>query len=170
MAVTASTTVPAPVEQVVATFADEAFVRHVAEKAGATLESFEVSGATTGAFTVTTVRAMSSERLPEVARRFVGASVHLTQTDAYEAPAADGSRVVRSDITVASLTVSGSADQTLRAQGEHGLGFCNITKCCTEVCPEHIKITDNALIPMKERVADRKYDPIVWLGNKLFRR
>ena len=57
-----------------------------------------------------------------------------------------------------------------QAQEQHGLGYCNITKCCTEVCPEHIKITDNALIPMKERVADRKYDPVVWLGNKLFRR
>lgn len=56
------------------------------------------------------------------------------------------------------------------AQEAHGLGYCNITKCCTEVCPEHIKITDNALIPMKERAADRKYDPVVWLGNKLFRR
>lgn len=56
------------------------------------------------------------------------------------------------------------------AQEEHGLGYCNITKCCTEVCPEHIKITDNALIPMKERAADRKYDPVVWLGDKLFRR
>ncbi|MFE7743255.1 succinate dehydrogenase/fumarate reductase iron-sulfur subunit [Nocardia sp. NPDC057455] len=61
-------------------------------------------------------------------------------------------------------------DRTELAQDEHGLGLCNITKCCTEVCPEHIKITDNALIPMKERVADRKYDPLVWLGNKLFRR
>ena len=56
------------------------------------------------------------------------------------------------------------------AQDVHGLGFCNITKCCTEVCPEHIKITDNALIPMKERVVDRRYDPLVWLGNKIFRR
>lgn len=62
------------------------------------------------------------------------------------------------------------ADRRGQAQDEHGLGLCNITKCCTEVCPEHIKITDNALIPMKERVADRKYDPLVWLGNKLFRR
>ncbi|MBF6176421.1 succinate dehydrogenase/fumarate reductase iron-sulfur subunit [Nocardia blacklockiae] len=62
------------------------------------------------------------------------------------------------------------ADRRDMAQDEFGLGYCNITKCCTEVCPEHIKITDNALIPMKERVADRKYDPIVWLGNKLFRR
>ncbi|WP_019630076.1 succinate dehydrogenase/fumarate reductase iron-sulfur subunit [Actinomadura atramentaria] len=53
------------------------------------------------------------------------------------------------------------------AQDDAGLGFCNITKCCTEVCPEHIKITDNALIPMKERVAGRKYDPVVWLGSKL---
>lgn len=62
------------------------------------------------------------------------------------------------------------ADRRELAQEEAGLGYCNITKCCTEVCPEHIKITDNALIPLKERVVDRRYDPIVWLGNKLFRR
>jgi len=61
-------------------------------------------------------------------------------------------------------------DRKVEAQEEHGLGFCNITKCCSEVCPEHIKITDNALIPMKERVVDRKYDPVVWLGNKIMRR
>ena len=61
-------------------------------------------------------------------------------------------------------------DRQHSAQDEHGLGLCNITKCCTEVCPEHIKITDNALIPLKERAADRKYDPVVWLGDKLFRR
>lgn len=63
-----------------------------------------------------------------------------------------------------------TADRREQAQNEEGLGYCNITKCCTEVCPEHIKITDNALIPLKERVADKKYDPIVWLGDKLFRR
>jgi len=51
-----------------------------------------------------------------------------------------------------------------------GLGMCNITKCCTEVCPEHIKITDNAIIPMKERVVDSSYDPVGWLGRKIMRR
>ncbi|MFC0451943.1 succinate dehydrogenase/fumarate reductase iron-sulfur subunit [Rhodococcus jostii] len=63
-----------------------------------------------------------------------------------------------------------TGDRREAAQEEFGLGLCNITKCCTEVCPEGIKITDNAIIPMKERVVDRRYDPIVWLGNKLFRR
>jgi len=53
----------------------------------------------------------------------------------------------------------------LRAKA--GLGFCNITKCCTEVCPEHIKITDNAIIPLKERVVTEYYDPVVWLLRKL---
>jgi succinate dehydrogenase / fumarate reductase iron-sulfur subunit len=42
----------------------------------------------------------------------------------------------------------------------NGIGFCNITKCCTSVCPENIAITDNAIIPLKERVADRYYDPL----------
>jgi succinate dehydrogenase / fumarate reductase iron-sulfur subunit len=48
---------------------------------------------------------------------------------------------------------------------DNGIGYCNITKCCTKVCPESITITDNAIIPLKERVADRFYDPI----KKLFR-
>jgi succinate dehydrogenase iron-sulfur subunit len=58
-------------------------------------------------------------------------------------------------------------DRRELAQGAAGIGMCNITKCCTEVCPEGIKITDNAIIPMKERVADKKYDPLVWLGAKI---
>ena len=61
-------------------------------------------------------------------------------------------------------------DRKEYAQAQQGLGYCNITKCCTEVCPEHIKITDNAIIPLKERVVDRRYDPLVWLGRKIFRR
>jgi succinate dehydrogenase / fumarate reductase, iron-sulfur subunit len=63
-----------------------------------------------------------------------------------------------------------TADRREIAQDDFGLGLCNITKCCTEVCPENIKITDNALIPMKERVVGRKYDPLVWLGAKIRRR
>ena len=45
-----------------------------------------------------------------------------------------------------------------------GIGLCNITKCCSEVCPESIHITDNAIIPLKERIVDRYYDPVmkVW--------
>jgi len=45
----------------------------------------------------------------------------------------------------------------------NGIGYCNITKCCTNVCPEHITITDNAIIPLKERVADKFYDPLMKL-------
>ena len=48
---------------------------------------------------------------------------------------------------------------------DHGIGLCNITKCCTYACPEHIGITDNAIIPMKERVVDEYYDPLKWLWN-----
>jgi len=51
----------------------------------------------------------------------------------------------------------------------HGIGYCNITKCCTKVCPENITITDNAIIPLKERVVDQHYDPLRGLV-RLFRR
>ena len=50
-------------------------------------------------------------------------------------------------------------------KNEHGIGYCNITKCCTKVCPEGITITDNAIIPLKERVVDEYFDPL----RKLFR-
>jgi len=51
-------------------------------------------------------------------------------------------------------------DRTAELKQAHGIGYCNITKCCTTVCPEGIAITDNAIIPLKERVADRYYDPL----------
>jgi succinate dehydrogenase / fumarate reductase iron-sulfur subunit len=59
------------------------------------------------------------------------------------------------------------ADRLEYLKDEGGIGYCNITKCCTEVCPENIKITDNAIIPLKERVADRHYDPIRMFWRKL---
>ena len=51
-------------------------------------------------------------------------------------------------------------DRVPALKDSQGLGYCNITKCCTKVCPEHITITDNAIIPLKERVADKFYDPL----------
>jgi succinate dehydrogenase / fumarate reductase iron-sulfur subunit len=52
------------------------------------------------------------------------------------------------------------ADRTTELKEAHGIGYCNITKCCTKVCPENITITDNAIIPLKERVIDDYYDPL----------
>jgi succinate dehydrogenase / fumarate reductase iron-sulfur subunit len=62
-----------------------------------------------------------------------------------------------------------TGDRVEALRREHGIGFCNITKCCTKVCPEHITITDNAIIPLKERVVDQFYDPLSRLV-KLFSR
>jgi len=59
------------------------------------------------------------------------------------------------------------ADRREYLKDRGGIGFCNITKCCTEACPEHIHITDNALIPLKERIVTEYYDPVVWLAKKL---
>ena len=60
------------------------------------------------------------------------------------------------------------ADRIPDIKNEHGSGMCNITRCCTEVCPEEIQITDDAIIPLKERVVDRFYDPITILFRKIF--
>jgi len=58
-----------------------------------------------------------------------------------------------------------AGDRLAELKNKHGVGLCNITKCCTKVCPEGITITDNAIIPLKERVVDRFFDPL----GKLFR-
>jgi len=59
-----------------------------------------------------------------------------------------------------------TADRLDELRQAFGIGYCNITKCCTNVCPEEITITDNAIIPLKERVVDEFYDPLGWLWRK----
>jgi succinate dehydrogenase / fumarate reductase iron-sulfur subunit len=54
-----------------------------------------------------------------------------------------------------------TADRLKELKTTQGIGLCNITKCCTKVCPEHITITDNAIIPLKERVVDEFFDPVM---------
>ena len=77
----------------------------------------------------------------------------------------------RSLVHVAALEMHpldvGNRLESLKRAG--GIGYCNITKCCTNVCPEHITITDNAIIPLKERVVDGFYDPLKKL-LRLFKR
>lgn len=63
-----------------------------------------------------------------------------------------------------------SVDRVTELKEQHGIGYCNITKCCTKVCPENITITDNAIIPLKERVVDRHYDPLGALVRLVRRR
>jgi succinate dehydrogenase / fumarate reductase iron-sulfur subunit len=58
-------------------------------------------------------------------------------------------------------------DRSALIKDEFGIGYCNIPKCCTEVCPESIAITDNAIIPLKERLVDLYYDPAMWVWRKL---
>lgn len=59
-----------------------------------------------------------------------------------------------------------TVDRSELLKEEAGVAYCNITKCCTEVCPESIHITDNAIIPLKERVVDKYFDPINWILSK----
>src|SRR5271156_2597573 len=58
-------------------------------------------------------------------------------------------------------------DRLPELKQSQGVGLCNITKCCTKVCPENITITDNAIIPLKERVVDEFYDPLGWLWKRI---
>jgi succinate dehydrogenase / fumarate reductase iron-sulfur subunit len=62
-----------------------------------------------------------------------------------------------------------TADRIPALKRDFHIGYCNITKCCTKVCPEQITITDNAIIPLKERVVDEFYDPVVKLIQLVFR-
>ncbi len=73
-------------------------------------------------------------------------------------------------IRVASLEMHplDTEDRIPELKNEFGSGMCNITRCCTDVCPENINLTDNGIIPLKERIVDRYYDPITILSRKIF--
>src|SRR3989440_5901262 len=95
---------------------------------------------------------------------------HVIRDHEENKPAFSGPRLFIRAAELDMHPLDARTDRKEQAQKEHGIGYCNITKCCTEVCPEHIKITDNAIIPMKERVVDRRFDPVVRLGRRIFRR
>jgi succinate dehydrogenase / fumarate reductase, iron-sulfur subunit len=80
----------------------------------------------------------------------------------------DGFAGPRFFVRAASLEMNpyDGASRTRMIREQMGIGYCNITKCCTEVCPEEIHITDNAIIPLKERVVDEFYDPLTMLFRK----
>ena len=81
MALSASTNLPHTVDRVTAVFVNEDFLRHTSELVGGTLESFAVDGDTAGAFSTTTVRTIPTTRMPDIARKFVGESLKVTQLE-----------------------------------------------------------------------------------------
>lgn len=117
MALSASTTLPHSVDRVAAVFANEDFQRHTSELVGGTLESFKVDGDVAGVFSTTSVRTLPTTRLPEVARKFVGESLTVTQLETWEAPAADGSRQSSISLKIAGAPLDVSAVQRLIADG-----------------------------------------------------
>ncbi|MDR6508357.1 DUF2505 domain-containing protein [Arthrobacter oryzae] len=117
MALSASTTLPHSVDRVAAVFANEDFQRHTSELVGGTLESFKVDGDVAGVFSTTSVRTLPTTRLPEIARKFVGDSLTVTQLETWEAPAADGSRQSSISLKIAGAPLDVSAVQRLIADG-----------------------------------------------------
>lgn len=120
MAVQSSTTINASIDLVARAFADENFARFSSEQVRVQLESFQLEGDPAGAFTTTTVRAVSADRIPDIAKKIPGVSngISLTQVDQVSAPAEDGSRTVVSEVSVKGIPVSGKATQSLVPQGE----------------------------------------------------
>ncbi|MEA5456660.1 DUF2505 domain-containing protein [Sinomonas sp. JGH33] len=117
MALEANTTLNYPVDQVAAVFADEAFQRHVSELVGGKLESFTVDGDVAGAFRATVIRQVPTGRLPEIAKKFVGEYLNVTQVETWTAPDADGSRQADITVKVAGAPVDVAAVQRLAADG-----------------------------------------------------
>lgn len=117
MALSASTTLPHSVDSVAAVLVNEDFQRHVSQLVGGSLESFTVDGDIAGPFTATSVRTLPTTRLPEIARKFVGEHLKVTQEEKWDAPAADGSRQSSISLKVAGAPVDVTAVQRLVADG-----------------------------------------------------
>ena len=99
-------------------FSSEDFARFVCSEVGVEFGSFSVSGDTSAEFTATTERTVPAERVPDIARKFVGNGVAMTQVDTVSAPAADGSRTVSTEVKVNGVPVSAQATQHLIPEGD----------------------------------------------------
>ncbi|MCU1573172.1 MAG: hypothetical protein JWO93_1254 [Micrococcaceae bacterium] len=117
MALSASTTVTAPVQRVVEVFTNEDFVRHTSTSVRGTLESFEVQGPREGAFSTRIVRTVPTNQLPEMARKFVGATLTVTQLEDWSAPATDGSRTVQIRLSITGAPLEVTAVEQLSPEG-----------------------------------------------------
>ncbi|WP_458779137.1 DUF2505 domain-containing protein [Arthrobacter sp. D3-16] len=115
MALSATTTLPHSVPDVAAVLVNEDFQRHVSQLVGGSLESFTVEGDVAGAFSATSVRTLPTTRLPEIARKFVGEHLKVTQVENWDAPAADGSRQSNISLKIAGAPVDVTAVQRLVA-------------------------------------------------------
>ena len=117
MALSASTTVQHSVDRVAAVFVNEDFLRHTSELVGGTLESFAIDGDPAGVFNTTTVRTIPTTRMPDIARKFVGDSVTVTQLESWDAPATDGSRQSNISLKIAGAPLDVKAVQRLVSDG-----------------------------------------------------
>ncbi|MBT1002490.1 DUF2505 family protein [Paenarthrobacter sp. DKR-5] len=117
MALSATTTLTADVQRVTEVFVNEDFLRQTSEHVGGRLESVAVDGDTAGAFSTTVVRTLPTTRLPEIARKFVGEELKVTQVEKWEAPAADGSRTTHISLKVAGAPLDVAAVQRLVPEG-----------------------------------------------------
>jgi hypothetical protein len=117
MALAASTTLPHSVDRVAAVFVNEDFLKHTSEVVGGTLESFTLDGDVAGAFSTITIRTLPTTRLPDIARKFVGEKLTVTQTENWDAPEADGSRTSNITLKISGAPLDVTAVQRLVADG-----------------------------------------------------
>lgn len=118
MAFHETTTIDHPVAQVCGTLLDEHFHRRITEQMGGEIAAFEKQGTDDGPVTLTLVRTVPGDRLPDIARKFVGDRLRVEQVEVWSAPAEDGSRTAQITLTVPTAKVSSEVQQTLEAQGE----------------------------------------------------
>lgn len=117
MALAAATTLSAPAQRVTDVFTNEEFIKHVSETVGGELKQFTITGPTSAAFTTKTVRTLPTTRMPDMVKKFVGATLTVTQDESWSAPAPDGSRTIDIKLSVAGAPVDVTALQKLTADG-----------------------------------------------------
>lgn len=115
VALNASTDLSYSPAEVMDTLTDRGFAEHITAIVGGTLKEFSLSGDTAGAFELKTVRAVPTDRAPEMARKFVGATVDVTQTETWSAPGPDGSRSAQVAVSVAGIPVNVAATERVDA-------------------------------------------------------
>lgn len=111
-------TLPLSANGAAAMYADPAYAEIRRDALGANDATSSVDGDPAGAFTVRTELVLPTDRVPEVARRFVGSRLTVHEEQSWSAPAGDGSRTGRNRLEVAGMPAGMEAAVKLVPAGD----------------------------------------------------
>lgn len=114
-----TTSLPLPPAETARMISDPEYTAIRGRVLGASSATSQVTGDPDGEMTIVTELSMPTDRVPDIAKRFVGKTVTIKETQTWAAPADSGERTGRIRIEVPGIPVSVEGTSRLTPQDDH---------------------------------------------------